>query len=361
MQNLNLLLKPASGSCNLKCGYCFYADVQSNRHRGNLGMMRRETVEALIGNAMKEAKQVLFGFQGGEPTLWGLDNFKFFTETVDKLNTDGVKIIYTLQTNGTMINDDWAAFFKRHNFLIGLSLDGPRQLHEANRPGSYAGAMRAAALLKKHGVEFNILSVITGESAGQVEKLYSFYKAQGFHYLQFIPCIDDFGSAKTSLTSQQYARFLKAMFDHWYRDLMADRGFSVRYFDNIVDMLMGYPPEQCSLSGTCNIQCVVESDGGVYPCDFYVLDRWKLGNVHTDSFRSMISSDLAQKFVAQSVPVPDACKACRWRQLCHCGCKRDREPLCETQPSANRFCGAYRDFFEYSYERFRKLCMQLSR
>jgi len=361
MQNLNLLIKPASGSCNLKCGYCFYADVQSHRHVGNLGMMRRDTAETLIGKALREAGQVLFGFQGGEPTLWGLENFRFFTQTVDKLNTGGVKVTYSLQTNGMLLSDEWAAFFKEHNFLIGLSLDGHRQLHELNRHGSYAGTMRAAALLKKHGVEFNILSVVTAASANNVEKLYSFYKAQGFRFLQFIPCVDDFGSAESRLTSPQYARFLKALFDHWYRGLMAGKGFSVRYFDNILDMLMGCPPEQCSMNGRCAIQCVVESDGGVYPCDFYVLDPWKLGNVHTDSFDGMIFSDKAKRFIAESMPAPDECAACRWRQLCNCGCKRDREPLSPGRPPANRFCQAYKDFFDYSYERFVKICMQLSR
>jgi len=361
VQNVNLLIKPASGSCNLKCGYCFYADVSLNRHVGNFGMMRRDTAEALIGRALREAKQVLFGFQGGEPTLWGLENFRFFTETVNRLNTGGAKIIYTLQTNGTLLDDVWAAFFKEHNFLVGLSLDGPRQLHELNRPGSYAGAMRAAALLKKHGAEFNILSVVTTATASNIEKIYGFYKERGFRFLQFIPCIDNFGSPKTALASQQYGRFLKTLFDLWYRDLMADKGVSVRYFDNIVDILMGYPPEQCSMRGVCSIQCVVESDGGVYPCDFYVLDRWKLGNVQSDSFGSMISSGMAKKFIAESIPVPDACAACRWHRLCRCGCKRDREPLREGSPSANRFCGAHKEFFEYSFERFMAICRRLSR
>jgi len=361
MKNLNLLIKPASGSCNLKCGYCFYADVLSNRHAGNLGMMRRDTAETLISKALKEAKQLLFGFQGGEPTLWGLDNFRYFTETVDRLNTHGVKIIYTLQTNGTLLNDDWAIFFREHNFLIGLSLDGYRQLHELNRPDSYADAMKAAALLKKHGVEFNILSVVTAETANNVDRLYNFYQAQGFPFLQFIPCIDAFGSAKTTLTTPQYARFLKKLFDYWYRDLMAGKGFSVRYFDNLVDMFMGYPPEQCSMNGTCAIQGVVESDGGVYPCDFYVLDQWKLGNVHTDSFEYMTSSEAAKKFIAESRPIPDECAVCRWRKLCNCGCRRDREPLTPGEPSSNRFCQAYQDFFEYSHERFEHICMLLSR
>ena len=303
---------------------------------------------------------MLFGFQGGEPTLWGLENFRFFTQTVDRLNTVRRKVIYTLQTNGTLLDDGWAAFFKEHNFLVGLSLDGYRQLHELNRPGSYAGAMRAAALLKKHGVEFNILSVVTAASAGNAEKLYGFYRSHGFQFLQFIPCIDDFGSPKSTLTAPQYANFLKKLFDLWYRGLMADKGSSVRYFDNIVGMLMGYPPEQCSMNGICGIQCVVESDGGVYPCDFYVLDQWKLGNIRTDSFGAMISSGTAKRFIEESGPVPDACAACRWRKLCSCGCKRDREPLHAGQPSANRFCRAYQDFFGYSYERFVKICNFLS-
>ena len=349
---LNLLIKPVSGNCNLQCRYCFYNDVSENRQTKSFGMMSRETAETLISKALREAKNITFGFQGGEPALWGLDNFMFFTQTVERLNTNRANVTYTMQTNGMLINDEWAAFFKEHSFLVGLSLDGYKELHEYNRPNSYNSAIKAAAILKKHGVEYNILSVVTEISARHAEKLYRFYQKQGFNYLQFIPCIDDFGSSETKLTADAYLSFLKALFDNWYKDCIAGRGISIRYFDNILSMIMGYPPEQCSLSGACNIIFTIEADGGVYPCDFYVLDKWKLGNVNADSFEAMLVSDTARAFIDESKRINGECSSCRCYNLCRGGCKRDREPVIEENACTNRFCEAYKEFFEWSYNKF---------
>ena len=366
MRSLNLLIKPASGTCNLRCAYCFYADVSANRHTMNYGMMRRDTAEAMIRRALDEAQRIAFCFQGGEPTLWGLDNYRFFVETVDRLNTARAEIHYALQTNGTLLNDDWAAFFKDCGFLIGLSLDGYRDIHDANRvdaagQSSFSKVIKAAALLRKAGAEFNILSVVTPKTARQTEKLYHFYQSQNLKYLQFIPCIDDFASAGTTLTADQYGQFLNALFDLWYRDCMAERGISIRYFDNLLGLYMGHPPEQCTMNGICTAQFTVEANGGVYPCDFYVLDKWRLGDVHTDSFESMLASEAAKQFVSESMSIRAECSFCRWYKLCRGGCKRDREPVVDGVPSSNRFCAAYRDFFNYSHERWMKLCTYFSR
>ena len=360
MRSLHLLLKPASSACNLRCSYCFYADVSANRPVQNLGMMRRDTAEAIIRRALEEARQITFSFQGGEPTLWGLDNFRFFAETADRLRTGPREIQYALQTNGTLLNEDWAAFFKERGFLIGLSLDGYKELHDANRldaggQGSFSRALKAAALLRKAGVEFNILSVVTSPAARHAEKLYRFFQSQNLRYLQFIPCIDDFHSADTRIPGAEYGQFLKALFDLWYQGLTDGHGTSIRYFDNLLRMYMGHPPELCSMSGTCHVQFVIESDGGVYPCDFYVLDPWRLGDVHRDSFTSMLASDAAGRFIAESKSIAKACSNCRWFALCRGGCKRDREPILAENPVTNRFCQAYKDFFHYSHERFAKL------
>ena len=357
---LNLLIKPVSSTCNLRCRYCFYADVAANRHMKNYGLMSRETAETIIRRALEEAGQVTFGFQGGEPTLWGLNNFRYFVETVNRLNIEKAQVFYTLQTNGTLLDDEWARFLKENGFLTGLSLDGYKDLHDEKRmdakgQGCYNKAMKAAAILQKHEAAFNILSVVTSESARHTEKLYRFFKKQGFGYLQFIPCIDDFGSPNTSLTDAQYAQFLKTLFDLWYQDCINGHGISVRYFDNLLCLYDGRPPEQCSMGGVCHVQFTVESDGSVYPCDFYVLDEWKLGGIYKDSFGIMLSSDTAKRFIAGSAGIRGECAGCKWLKLCRGGCKRDREPVINGIPSINRFCQAYKDFFSYSNSRFIEL------
>ena len=328
--------------------------------------MSRGTAEAIIRQALCETKRVTFAFQGGEPTLWGLENFRFFVETVNRLGMGGAEVCYALQTNGLLISEEWAAFFKEHDFLIGLSLDGYKELHDTNRvdaagQGSYNRALKAAAVLRKAGVAFNILAVVTSQAARHTEKLYRFYQSQNFKYLQFIPCIDDFGSMETSLTAAEYGTFLKTLFDLWYRGCIKGQGVSIRYFDNLLDVIMGRPPELCSMSGTCPVNFTIEADGGVYPCDFYVLDQWLLGNVQSDSFASMLSTDAAGRFTGESKPLPEECARCRWLMLCRGGCKRDRKPILGGLPSQPRFCQAYKDFFAYSYERFAKLRAHLAR
>ena len=360
MRSLNLLIKPASGACNLRCKYCFYTDVSANRRVNHYGMMSRDTAKSIIRRALKEARQVTFAFQGGEPTLWGLDHFRFFVETAARLNTNHAEIHYALQTNGILLNEDWAVFFKEHGFLIGLSLDGYKELHDVNRldaagRSSFSRVIKAAALLRKAGVEYNILSVVTSKTARNPGKLYRFFQNQNFRFLQFIPCIDDFDSTEKHLTADQYGQFLKTLFDLWFRSWISGQGVSIRYFDNLLYMFMGHPPEQCAMNGVCHVQFTIESDGGVYPCDFYALDQWRLGNIHTDAFESMLASDVAGRFIAESRPLEE-CARCRWFMLCRGGCKRDREPIRNGMPSPNRFCQAYKDFFSYSYERFVKLC-----
>jgi len=339
--------------------------VSANRPVKDYGMMSRYTAEKIITRALSESKRITFGFQGGEPTLWGLDHFRFFVETADRINAHRADIRYSLQTNGMHLNEEWITFLAQQNFLTGLSLDGYKELHDSNRvdsagQSSYVRVLKAASLLRKAGAEFNVLSVVTSKTALHTEKAYRFYQSQNLRYLQFIPCIDDFGSNGTRLTEEHYGRFLKALFDLWYRSFMEGRGISVRYFDNLLGAFMGRPAEQCSMNGVCPVQFTVESDGGVYPCDFYVMDAWRLGNVHTESFESMLVSDVAKRFIAESSTIRKECTRCRWFTLCRGGCRRDREPIVNGVLSPNRFCGAYKDFFSYSYERFIKLRKHLT-
>jgi len=365
IRNLYLLIKPASSSCNLACRYCFYHNVADNRDVSNYGFMSLDTLETLVREAFDEPATIItFSFQGGEPTLCGLNFYKRFIELVRKYNSRGKQALFTMQTNGLLIDDEWAAFLKENNFLTGISLDGYKELHDQNRvnhsqDGTYAKVMKAIAIMNKHKAEYNILTVIQHSTVRHTDKLYDFFRRNNLQYLQFITCIDDFnvekGSLVYSLTPELYEDFLKKLFDRWYENFMNGCGISIRNFDNWLGILRGYPPENCAMSGICSCSFTVESDGSVYPCDFYVLDQWRLGNIHNDTFSNMRHSEKAMKFIRVSQVLPEKCVSCRYLRLCRNGCRRDRLSSTDGGITINYYCQAYEHFFDYSLERFIKM------
>lgn len=370
MPPITLLIKPASGLCNLKCKYCFYHDVASHREMASFGMMSEELLETLVRKALTEAEeQCMFGFQGGEPTLVGLDFYRCLVQLQQQYNTRGIRIVNTIQTNGICIDDEWAAFFAEHRFLVGLSLDGTREIHDkfrvdANGNGTYDRVIQAAKCLEKHHAEFNILCVVNQYVARYAKQVYLQLKKQGFRYIQFIPCLDSFGEETQkqrdySLSPERFGVFLKTMFDFYYRDFEKGDPVSIRTFDNYVTMLAGYPPESCGMSGVCSCYFVVEADGGVYPCDFYVLDSYRLGSVQENGFAEMMRSETAKEFVQESCYVDEMCKTCRWLSVCRGGCRRHREPMTDGHLSRNIYCAAYREFFAYAYPRMQQMAKKL--
>ena len=364
MPPLSLLIKPASGLCNLRCRYCFYADEMAKRSVPSYGIMTRETLERVLRRAFDYASDpVTLAFQGGEPTLAGLDFFRAVTSLTAERNLKKLPVHYAIQTNGILLDDDWATFFAEHQFLVGLSLDGARGLHDLNRvfpdgSGSFDTVMDRATLLKRHGVEFNILTVITKQAAGNIGGVYRFFRKEGLPYQQYIPCLDPLeelrGRQDYSLNPKKYEHFLKTLFDNWYRDLIKGRYVYNRYFGNLVGMMLLQPPESCGMSGHCSMQNVVEADGSVYPCDFYVLDQYRLGNLCTDSFEQIQLRRKEIGFIEQSKAVHQKCAVCRWYPLCRGGCRRDREKADGTL-GLNYYCSAYEEFFSYAVPRLEKL------
>lgn len=364
MRPLHLLIKPASGLCNMRCGYCFYADIADNRETGSYGIMTAETLAGVVDWAMKNASgECTLAFQGGEPTMAGLDYFREVVRLVKERNSNHLTIHFAIQTNGYLMDDQWAEFFAKNNFLVGLSLDGTKETHDsmrtdANGKGTYSRVMHAAQLLDKHHVEYNILTVVTAFTARQIGSIYGFYKKSGFHYQQYIPCLDPLGEERGgyphSLTAERYEYFLKTLFDRWYQDIVRGEFIYNRYFENLVGMLRGCPPESCGLIGRCSRQLVVEADGGVYPCDFYVLDNLRLGSLLTDSLKQIEARREELGFVAQSEVIEPECKECRWFSLCRGGCRRDRDRM-DGRLGLNYFCSAYKGFFEHAYPRLRQL------
>ncbi len=371
MPAISLLIKPASSSCNMRCEYCFYSDVASSREIANYGIMDYETLEVIVKKAFAYADSVAsFGFQGGEPTMAGIDFFKKVIELQQKYNTKRIKVNNAIQTNGLNIDDEWAEFFFKNKFLVGLSLDGNKIVHDRYRldnkkQGTFDRVLAAAKIMDKHKVEYNILTTVTIDVANNIEKIYYFFKKNKFNYLQFIPCLDELkseqGGNNYSLTPQAYGDFLKRLFKMWYVDINTNKPMSIRYFDNLVTMVGGYPPESCGMAGICSCYYMIEADGSIYPCDFYVTDEWRIGNIKTDEWEQMSSTDTAKRFVEISRQVADECKTCEHYQLCRGGCRRNREPISLGHNNLNYLCPSFKAFFDYAKEDLTKVAHKFLR
>lgn len=319
------------------------------------GKMKEETTYTLVSKALEyaEGQMVAFAFQGGEPTLAGIDYFRHFVSTVKSLNKKNSRVFYSIQTNGTLIDDAWAEFFYKNQFLVGLSLDGDAAKNKFRKKpsgqNSFYQIINAAEIFKRHNVDFNILTVLTGFCAENGEEIYKYFRSKGFRYLQFIPCLRPFDSDEKSelyMTWEQYADFLIKVFNLYVKDYVRGSYISIRQFDNWVRLYLNQPAEQCGMLGHCSRQFVCEGNGNIYPCDFYCTDEYLLGNVLTDDFKTMANSQPAQSFIKESFDVPQRCKTCRVYPMCRAGgCKR-------TQLSED-YCKAYKKFFNSCLPLFR--------
>jgi len=365
MNTLSFLIKPASGLCNMRCGYCFYADEIAARKFGNTDIMSFDTVDILISEAFSSLGsqgRVSFAFQGGEPTLAGLSYFRYFVSKVSSINKGRIPVSYAIQTNGLTIDEEWADFFLENNFLVGISLDGEKAIHDSLRhdaagKGTWNRIIKNLTLLQKKQVEVNLLCVVSRLCAKHPVKVYRSLQKLGVQYLQFIPCLDPIatqrGSMPYSLTPALYGDFLCALFDEWYRDFLNGTYISIRLFDDYIHLIMGLPPNTCSTAGTCGTYFVVENDGTLYPCDFYCLDQWKLGKLGDAPLTEIANGKVAQAFLRDSLNHPPECTSCSWSKLCHGGCKRDWD--WEDGKAFNYYCSAFRKFFGYAAPRMVQL------
>jgi uncharacterized protein len=362
---ISVLIKPASSKCNLNCDYCFYHDVANSRNVADFGFMSMQTIEVIIKKVLQFASgHATFSFQGGEPTLCGIDFFEAVIRLQNKLNINNVRINNCIQTNGFLVTRKWAEFLHDNNFLVGLSLDGPPEVHDKYRvdalgKGTYERVRQTSVLFDEFKVEYNILFVVTNSTARHPDELYDYFKMNNFNFLQFMPCIDakdnERGEHNYSLNPKHYTFFLKHFFDQWYLDFMGGREVSVRYFDNLVIMAMGMQPEMCSLIGSCQCQFVFEADGSVYPCDFYVTDEWKLGNIHENGLLEQYESDNCRRFMKSSLSASSTCQSCKWKSLCRGGCRRDRENPPAKELERNYYCESFSEFLPYAYPRLIEL------
>jgi len=371
INSLSIMIKPSSSNCNMRCNYCFYNDISDKRAKKSYGFMNFKLLEIIVQKALKEAEEeCTFAFQGGEPTLVGIDFYKKLLEYEQKYNQKNIRINNTIQTNGLVIDEEWAHFLAQNNFLIGISLDGPKGIHDLYRVDNqgeetFQRIIKAIHLFDQYHVKYNILTVVTAQVARHIHKIYNFFKNKNFTYLQFVPCLDpldeESGGYRFSLTPEKYSYFLKTLFDLWYVDIMNSHVISIRYFDNLLQLLMGYPPEACGMAGHCACQFIIEANGGVYPCDFYVIDQWYLGNIKDQSFSQLLNSSAAQQFVQSSNYVDPVCRECPWFSLCRGGCRRWREPFINGKPRLNYLCPAYQEFFRYTIDRFNNIIEKINR
>ncbi len=354
----SLLIKPAGADCNLACAYCFYRDKvklypQTLRHRMSL-----ETLESMIRQYLAiSGPQASFGWQGGEPLLMGLDFFRQAVELQKKYGQPGQRIANGLQTNGLLLDDEWARFLRDYRFLVGLSLDGSAELHDAYRQSlqghpSHERVLAAARAMTRYNVEFNALVVLSPLNVRYPAQLYDYFLGQGLRYLQFIPCaeLDEAGNiASFSITAEQYGDFLCALFERWLAN--GQPTAYIRLFDEMLIRYVRGEFPSCTFRQACDSYVVVEYNGDVYGCDFFVEPEWYLGNLQETSLAEIVQSEKYRAFAARKGQLSAACHQCPWLSFCYGGCPKYRF----IGGGHDYFCRAHRRFFAYSKAAYEQL------
>ena len=358
------MAKPRGPICNLDCAYCYYLSKERLYEEGDAFRMSEEVLEAFTRQYIEAQRvpEVTFGWQGGEPTLIGLDFFRRAVELQQQYARPGMRILNALQTNGTLLDDAWCAFFAEHNFLIGLSLDGPREVHDAYRldkggKPSFERVMRGLGCLKEHGVEYNILTTVHAANAGRPLEVYRFLRDEaGAQYIQFIPIVErenesgfQEGEALTgrSVTGPQYGDFLIAVFDEWVRH---DVGrVYVQIFDVALAAWVGQRPGLCVFEETCGTALVLEHNGDLYACDHFVEPRHRRGNILETPLVEMVGSVQQRQFgLAKRDALPRCCIECDVRFVCNGACPKNRvRRPAQGEPRVNYLCEGYKAFFRH--------------
>jgi len=363
----SILVKPVSADCNLGCTYCFYRDRPTDPYLEIAGrhVMTDDTLLILIREGMRLMPQVAtFGWQGGEPTLAGVGFFQRVVHLQQQFGHAGQSVCNGVQTNGVLIDDEWARFFADYKFLLGVSLDGPQQIHDHYRrrldgQGTYDQVMRGIATLRRHKAEFNVLTVVNNVTADHPEEIFCFMLEHDFRYLQFIPCVEvdpkTGGLTDFSVSPGQFGDFLCRLFDLWYSHGQPEA--SVRLFDNLLLAYAGHGPQVCQFQQECGDYVVVEYNGDVYPCDFYVDTRFYLGNLHQHPLEETTTSAAAVAFRQRKRQGDPLCQTCAWQRICNhdCPLMRAHNPEGHT----HYLCQAYRQFFAYSEGRLREMSKRI--
>ncbi len=367
---LTVLIKPAGPDCNLACTYCFYRDrvalyPDTARHR-----MSDETLRELVRKYMNYHEgTVPFAWQGGEPTLMGLDFYQRAVQYQQLYGRSGQSVSNSLQTNAILLDDpNWARFLHEYRFLVGVSIDGPEKVHDAFRVdpagrGSHARVIAALETLLEHDVEVNILAMVQPMNVHRPAETYEYLLGLGVDFLQFIPLAErdpsGEGLADFTIDPADYGRFLCEIFDLWAAE--KPRPAYVRMFDDALAVVMGHEHPTCMFAPQCGPYFVVEHNGDIYACDFFVEPQWKYGNIHDTQLHHIPRLELYQRFRdRKTAGLEDTrCADCPWWHLCHGGCPKYRVMLGDAaQPTY--FCEAYRMFFEHAHEMLEEMARRLN-
>ncbi len=354
----SVLIKPAGPDCNLSCTYCFYLEKaglfsETSRHR-----MSDEVQEEVLRQVMQQSGQsVSIAWQGGEPALMGLDFYKRAVD-LEKKYGHGQVVGNGLQTNGVLLNEEWAAFLQKYDWLVGLSLDGPEHVHDHYRRDNagqrtHKRVESNGLMLLQNGVATNVLATLTDYSVQFPEETYNYFKSLGFTWMQFIPVVETDKknpsvAASFSVTAEKYGEFLCKIFDLWLADFRnGEPTTNVRHFDSVFYTYVGMEPPECTMMRECGPYVVVEHNGNVYSCDFFVEPKWRLGNIMDNRITAMLNSKKQLAFGAAKALLPGECRKCQWLTKCYGGCTKDRvkDPGDNRKP---RFCLSYKMFFAHA-------------
>jgi uncharacterized protein len=371
--NFQVMAKPIGPICNLDCKYCFYLEKESLYPLVEKWAMAPDVLESYIRQYIEahDTPQIAFAWQGGEPTLLGVDYFRHVVE-LEKKYANGKQISNAFQTNGVLLNDEWAELFLENRFLVGISIDGPRELHDAYRVDkggqpTFDRVLRGIEVLKRRQVEFNTLTTVHRANADAPLEVYRFLKAHGSGFMQFIPIAErvaqqvtkdglrliapDFsGAAQVSLWSvepRQFGRFLCAIFDEWVRKDVG-RQF-VQLFDVSLELWSGMEASLCVFRKTCGAALAIEHSGDLYSCDHFVYPENRLGNIMESPLAALAGSAQQQRFGdAKESTLPRYCRECDVRFACNGECPKHRFTTTpDGEPGLNYLCAGYKMFFHH--------------
>ncbi|MCP3970100.1 MAG: anaerobic sulfatase maturase [Rhodobacteraceae bacterium] len=379
----NVMTKPIGPRCNIDCKYCYYLEKEALYPGAKQLRMAPDVLETYIRSLIEASveagmKEVIFAWQGGEPTILGVPYFEAIVALQHKYLPEGTSVMNALQTNGMLLDDGWGRFLKDNEFLVGISIDGPRHIHDryrvdrAGRP-TFDAVMRGLGILQEHEVEHNGLTVVQRQNAGKGKEIYRFLKGLGLEYMQFIPIVErsadgehlggapqvdmDPGLAVTnwSVTPRAYGKFLCDIFDTWFRKDIGK--VFVQYFDTQLALWSGMPSPLCVFGETCGNGLALEHNGDLYSCDHYVYPEYRLGNITGTPLRDMVWSDRQAQFGRDKTDRLTAqCRACDFRFACNGGCPKHRFlPSRGGEGGHNYFCESYTMFFRHAGARMQQM------
>ena len=342
MKNLTLLIKPSSSRCQLRCKYCFYMEESRNRETADYGFMAMDTATKMLEKAVAfcdEDGELTFMFQGGEPTLIGIPWYEEFIACVGNMKKEKQTINYAIQTNGMLLDDAWFSLLTKHDFLVGISIDGFQRNHDsvrldAGNQKTWNRIIHAYRRCIQEGIRINVLTVLTEKLAKHPKEYYDFIVKEDIDWIQLIPCLDTGIRTPYALTPKSYSSFFIALFDFWCAEKKKGKRRSIGLFDDVEAMFRGYSPGQCGRLGKCSWQYVIEADGSVFPCDFYCTDEWLLGNIGCESMEQLTDCPVRTSFLKRDEQEKEICEKCRYESICEGGCIRQRNCYL-----SDKYCG----------------------